>query len=331
MHSSVAEQPEPLIETVPPGVPPALGANLAVEDLRDLMQSVMETSHQLQSTHVVLQREVARLKAELAQANAQLKRSQALAELGGMAAGIAHEIRNPLGSIQLYVQMLAEDLVDQPELASMCGKIDRAVGGLDGIVRDVLLFARDVRMNVSPATTRQLLDLALERCASLLQDSPIEIVRDEADDFELRADSCLLAQALANIVRNAIDAMRDHVEPAVLTLGMQRRMVRCPDRSRAERLVLSVQDTGPGIADEDIERIFNPFFTTRATGTGLGLAIVHRIIDAHDGHVQVRRLEPRGTCFELCLKADGPADDACVLDVMTGASHLEPHTLEQGP
>ena len=103
---------------------------LGIEDLKDLMQTVTETSKQLQDTHLVLQGEVARLQHELAEANVQLRRSRSLAALGGMAAGIAHEIRNPLGSIQLYVQMLAEDLQEEPKQLEICQKIDRAVVSL---------------------------------------------------------------------------------------------------------------------------------------------------------------------------------------------------------
>ena len=94
--------------------------SLGVEELKELMRSVTETTQRLQQTHIALREQVSRLQGELAEANAQLRRSRSLAALGEMAAGIAHEVRNPLGSIQLYIQVLKEDLADRPEQAQLC-------------------------------------------------------------------------------------------------------------------------------------------------------------------------------------------------------------------
>src|SRR6185295_5586605 len=99
----------------------------------------------LQSTHESLREQVSRLQAELSEANAQVERSKRLAALGEMAAGIAHEVRNPLGSIRLYARMLEQDLADRPAERSIATKIASAVGGLDGVVGDVLSFARDAK------------------------------------------------------------------------------------------------------------------------------------------------------------------------------------------
>ncbi len=301
--------PAPSAPLVPgvPGVPGESGG-LVLEDLKDLMQTVTETSQQLQQTHMILQREVARLQHELAEANAQLQRSRSLAALGGMAAGIAHEIRNPLGSIQLYVQMLAEDVRDRPEQAELCGKIDRAVSSLDAIVSDVLLFSREVGLNARPTTAKALLERAVEGCAALLARDGIDLHVDAPDDLTIVTDELQLTQALGNLIRNAIEAMvesdaDDNGEgyPGI-RLTARRRSVRCPDGRRASRLVLGVEDRGPGIPDDISQRMFNPFFTTRAAGTGLGLAIVHRIVDAHGGHINVKRIQPHGTRIEICLR-----------------------------
>ena len=113
-------------------------------------ETVTRTTGELQRTHVALQGQVRRLQGELAEANAQLRRSKALAALGEVAAGIAHEVRNPLGSIRLYAQMLAEDVGDRPPALDLCDKIGRAVTGLDAIVRDVLLFAGEIHLHAAP-------------------------------------------------------------------------------------------------------------------------------------------------------------------------------------
>ena len=124
-----------------------------------------------------------------------------------------------------------------------------------------------------PVGTRRLFDLALERCVGLTRDSDVEFVRADAEDIEFNADTMLLALALSNVVRNAVEALREHAAaepdaPRILRLTAERRVERCPDQHRAERLVLGVEDSGPGVSDDVIERMFNPFFTTRATGTG---------------------------------------------------------------
>ena len=125
------------------------------------MEAMTETTRRLESTHDQLRCEVARLQGELAEANAQLRRSRDLAALGEMAAGIAHEIRNPLGSIQLYTQALSEDLQSSSPHAELCEKIGRAVVGMDAIVRDVLLFARDVRPRIVPMAIGDIIERSL--------------------------------------------------------------------------------------------------------------------------------------------------------------------------
>jgi signal transduction histidine kinase len=219
-----------------------------------------------------------------------------------MAAGIAHEVRNPLGSIQLYVQLLADDLVDRPPQRELCDRISRAVTGLDAVVRDVLAFARETVIRPAPTSAAELFDRALESCAGLLQQSGTEVVRGPGRDCGLHADPSLLQQALGNVIRNAVEAMVEHGGPQRrLRLEAERRSVRRAGGTRESRVVLAVQDTGPGVPPEALPRMFNPFFTTRATGTGLGLAIVHRIVDAHGGAVSVSNPGAGGARVELAL------------------------------
>jgi signal transduction histidine kinase len=111
-----------------------------------------------------------------------------------------------------------------------------------------------------------------------------------------------MTQAIGNVVRNAIEAtVEADVDPTRLRLTAERRRVRCPDGRQAHRIIIAVEDNGPGIPREVVERMFNPFFTTRKTGTGLGLAIVHRIVDAHGGHINVKKAHGGGARVELCL------------------------------
>lgn len=266
-------------------------ASLSTGDLADLMSAFTEVTTKLEHTHGQLRSEVSRLNVELSQANEALQRSKRLAALGEMAAGISHEIRNPLGSIRLYANMLIEDLETLPEQQQIVQKIGRAVHGLDEIVGDVLTFAREIKINWHPCEASDLIEHALELCVA---DIDCEIVRDdlEADSIELVCDPTLIQQALVNVVRNAGEANRAS-GGSKITANV-RRGVFIQGESEVDAVVFSICDQGDGMPPEVAERMFNPFFTTRATGTGLGLAIVHRIIDSHRGKIEVIHNADRG-------------------------------------
>ncbi len=274
---------------------------LGVEDLQQLMRSVNETTERLQRTHTMLQQQVASLQSELAEANAQLRRSRSLAALGEMAAGIAHEVRNPLASIGLYAQMLTEDLADRPDGARLAEKITGAVDRIDTIVRDVLRFATDTTLHPQLVLVTTLIDQALESCRSSIVAADIDVVR-EGDRVRLEVDTTLMAQALANVICNAAEAMESsRSDTRVINISARRERRRLPAGGHAEHVVIRVRDCGPGISPDVLERMFNPFFTTRRTGTGLGLAIVHRIVEAHGGHVVVSNNHEGGATVALCL------------------------------
>ncbi len=259
---------------------------LSTGDLAELMAAFTEVTTKLEKTHGQLRSEVSRLNAELRQANEALQRSRRLAALGEMAAGISHEIRNPLGSIRLYTSMLIEDLADLPEQQQIVEKIGRAVRGLDEIVGDVLTFAREMKIHPHPCDTSGLIDAALEMCWADLHNMQVLRQDLETNSFELMCDPTLIQQALVNILRNAGEANRVSGGKQIV-IGVEPCMLEDAEQ-QAQGCVFSIGDQGDGIPEQVIERMFNPFFTTRATGTGLGLAIVHRIIDAHRGKVEVR-------------------------------------------
>ena len=153
---------------------------------------------------------------------------------------------------------------------------------MERIVRDVLSFARDTRVQAVDTSAAQVFEIVIEDCESVLVNEGVAIHIEIHGACLLAADSALLAQALTNLVRNAAEAMRGGARRDIV-LGAREARLRTTDGGRRDFVVLSVEDSGPGIPAEARERIFNPFFTTRAEGTGLGLAIVHRIIDAHGG------------------------------------------------
>lgn len=273
-----------------------------VDDLAEIIRAYNQVTDKLQHSHEALQAEVIRLRRELASADAQLQRSKRLSALGEMAAGIAHEVRNPLAAIQLYASMIVQDMQaldgEFSEPLRCAGEIASAVRGLDGIVGDVLSFAREVEPKPAPLAVADVFDRVISAHLPSIESAKVAVNRIYIDtpDLVVAADPELLHRALLNLVRNAVDAMSQTEQPRELTLDA---------REVDESLVLSVRDTGPGIDRDAVDRLFNPFFTTRATGTGLGLAIVHRIIDAHGGTVSVTDNPDadHGAAFELSLPA----------------------------
>ena len=272
-----------------------------LDDLAQIIQAYNDVTEKLQRSHDTLSREVVRLQKELASTDAQLQRSRRLAALGEMAAGIAHEIRNPLAGIQLYAEMIRQDLAqvrqdDGPITSSAghAGRIVAAVRGLNAIVNDVLCFARELKLRRRLTPVDVLIDRVIECHRPAIEQAGVSVRRDAAvpSGLEIDVDPDQMQQALVNLVRNAVDAMDALPSDAarVLTLSVA---------SRDGQVLLRVRDTGPGIAEADIDRIFNPFFTTRNTGTGLGLAIVHSIVDAHGGAIVA--YNDRGAVFDLTL------------------------------
>ena len=274
--------------------------SVAMTDFMELMHSFNEVTQQLEHTHDALREQVVSLQEDLAEANERLRRSRSLAALGEMAAGIAHEIRNPLGSIARNVGLLREDVAEMSDSLALCDKVAKAVSGLDAIVGDVLSFARDSKLTPVDCLPGDLYADALLANESLVSAGGINVEVVVPDGLEAVVDRGLVVQALTNVVRNACEALIAHAgpEPTIL-LDVERVMTRrSADAPREELVCFRVRDNGPGIPLQLRDRIFNPFFTTRETGTGLGLAIVHRIVDAHDGVLAIHDAEP-GTLVEL--------------------------------
>ncbi|MCC6676968.1 MAG: hypothetical protein IT436_07480 [Phycisphaerales bacterium] len=281
-------------------------------ELAELIGAFNEVTARLQGTHEQLRGEVARLTRELGEANQQLERSRRLAALGEMAAGIAHEVRNPLGCIRLYARMLQQDLADRTPELEIVRRIDAAAKGLDTVVGDVLSFAREMKIHPEPIGVRDLLERSLEACRhdSLAGWQHVQVEWEGIDEAAgIEADPGLVQQALVNIIRNAIEAMAEtRVQPARLTLAFRAAEITIPAGRSVAAAAIRIADTGPGISEEVLGRMFNPFFTTRRAGTGLGLAIVHRIMDAHGGRVWVGNSPAGGAVFELMFPERNSAE-----------------------
>jgi signal transduction histidine kinase len=223
----------------------------------------------------------------LEQAQAEARRSERLAALGQLSAGLAHEIRNPLGVIKGSAEMLTQKLGESNPLATeLAGYISTETNRLSALVTRFLDFARPLHADLTPADITSVLDRALNDVAQLSKGAPVRVEKDYGIDLPLvPLDESLCEQAFVNIVQNAYDAMG----AGGGTLRVQVRKSRATSREgrTLDGVEARIEDTGPGIPPESREQIFNPFVTTKKAGVGLGLSIVSKIIDGHQGTVRI--------------------------------------------
>ena len=213
-----------------------------------------------------------------------------LKAMGEVAMNIAHEVRNPLGSIELFSSMLARELSNQPELQQAAGHILNGVKNIDSIVSNILAFARNSQISAQDIDPAELIANVLEYLESPLAEKSISVAkRLRSNGHQLLGDPDLLKQAFSNIVQNAIQAMN---EDGCLELTA----VPLP-----HAVEFQIIDDGCGISDEHAKNIYHAFFTTRRKGTGLGLAIAHRIVTAHQGKLAHSRRKTGGTIFTITL------------------------------
>jgi signal transduction histidine kinase len=270
-----------------------------IEELGRIIMAYSEVTERLQQSHDVLNETVLHLRTELGEKNRLLERKNRLAALGEMAAGMAHEIRNPLGGIQLYASILARDVADRPESLTVVQKIAGGVKRLDALVGQVLQFTREMRANACLTDLPEVLEQAVELAGPALRDRGVRCVLDGPRPMHVTADPLLIGQAALNLLLNAAEAMDGHEGGGGGGGTVTVRYGPPPADSDAKQFHLVVRDAGPGIPPQVLDRIFNPFFTTKDTGTGLGLSIVHRVVEAHDGTIVVTNPDGGGARFEI--------------------------------
>ena len=239
---------------------------------------------------------------QLQLAQAEARRSERLAALGQLSAGLAHEIRNPLGVIKGSAEMLNQKLRDSNPLSSeLAGYISSEVNRLSMLVSRFLDFARPLRTEVHPRQITELLDRALHSVAEQWRGGQIRAEKAYQPGLPLVAvDEDLCEQALVNLIQNAYEAMGSEGG----TLRVEASRTSANGRSGVE---VRLKDTGPGVQPELREQIFNPFVTTKKTGVGLGLSIVSQIVDEHRGSIRLESAPDEGACFVIFLPAEEAA------------------------
>jgi signal transduction histidine kinase len=270
----------------------ASGTATRVEELGRIILAYSEVTEKLQQSHERLERTVLSLREELGEKNRLLERKNRLAALGEMAAGMAHEIRNPLGGIQLYASLLARDVQDRPASLKVVKKISAGVKRLEGLVSQVLQFTREIAVQPVEMDLAEVVRQAVELSGPQREKRGVRCAVVGPETLGVRADPLMLGQAVLNLALNATEAM---------DAGGALRVEYGPptDQGEARQFRVVVQDSGPGIPPEILDRIFNPFFTTKDEGTGLGLAIVHRIVEAHEGTILAGNPPEGGARFEI--------------------------------
>lgn len=225
---------------------------------------------------------------------AEALRQSRLAAMGEMAAMLAHEVRNPLGAMELFTGLLLQDLQDRPEARRLAEQVARGIVDLNHLVTNLLEFTRTQTPRRAPIECCGLLEDALRATADLVMASRVTIERRYPTPAVVAlADEHLLRPVLQNLIRNAVQAM-----PQGGTLTVRARAGR-------RRVRLSVTDTGPGVAAAVRDEIFRPFFTTRAKGTGLGLTVARGLVVAMGGRLGLRSIEGRGATFAVTLPVAG--------------------------
>ena len=274
--------------------------------LDTIVSAYNDVTERLRQTHERLMDEVRRLRDQLHEKNRELARRERLAALGEMAAGVAHEIRNPLSGINLYASVLCRDLDDRLESPShrsecreLAGKIVTGVRTLESIVGDILAFASRPCAESRPVPVDHVVGAVLDLVESARGGSKgggpgttIHVAPGVAG-AEVMADLNQLQRAVLNITLNAIDAAGPDGQV----------WISVTDESGGAETSINIADNGPGIGPSILDRVFNPFFTTKDSGTGLGLAIVHGIAEAHGGRVSAETRPGGGALFRLTLRS----------------------------
>ena len=281
-----------------------------------------------QSRHQTeLYRETAERLAEtnrrLEQAQDEARRSERLAALGQLSAGLAHEIRNPLGVIKGSAEMLTQKLQHSDELArELAGYISTEVNRLSALVTEFLDFARPLHAELHPTDLTALLDRVLKTVGDRWTGKPVAVERAYAGNVPpIPMDESLCEQAFLNLVQNAYEAMEENG-------GALRVEVRRARREGREGVEARLADTGPGVPEELREEIFNPFVTTKKSGVGLGLSIVSKIVDGHHGSIRVDNRPQGGAVFTLFFPLEEITESPAAAELRSAwtGEGVRPHT-----
>lgn len=238
-----------------------------------------------------LEERVQERKLELQRIQDEIIQAEKMSTVGYLSSGMAHEIRNPLNSIALLVQLL-KDRPEEPERVEFLDKIEQEIARIDSILKKLMDSVKRPRYHISEVSIERVLDSVIDVSRSRLEMNGIRLEREyRSRPSPVSADQTEIEQVFTNIMVNSIEELQDG---GIITVLL--------DQEDGE-VVVRISDTGRGIPREHLTRIFDPFFTTKISGTGLGLYVVMRIIRAYNGRIDVRSEIGKGTTFSVFLKA----------------------------
>jgi signal transduction histidine kinase len=231
-----------------------------------------------------------------------------LAAVGEMAAAVAHEIKNPLAGIEVMAGLLRRQVPDKKDSLALINDIMNEAKMANSIVQEILDFVRPVRLQLDRASIGEALHSAVSMADGKMQRGDIFVdVRVPQYLPTIQGDRHQLSQVFVNLLINAYEAMHGRgavtLSAKLVEVGEDGALL--PDgHAPVPTVIVEVTDTGPGVSADVADKIFNPFFTTKPQGSGLGLAIVRKIVDAHEGRIDVRSTPDRGTCFRVTLPVE---------------------------
>jgi PAS domain S-box-containing protein len=222
-----------------------------------------------------------------------LRRSETMSAMGALVAGVAHEVRNPLFGISATLDAFESKFKRRTEYKRYVDVLRERVGRLNGLMQQLLDYGKPPRLDLAEACPREVMVAAADACAPLAVQAGVEVDLEAGPEVPcLKIDRGRIVQVLENLLENAVQ----HSPPGS--------MVRCRAVAAAGGIRFSVEDGGPGFRPEDLERLFEPFFTRRRGGTGLGLSIVQRIVEQHGGQVTAANRPEGGAVMSVTLPAD---------------------------
>lgn len=256
----------------------------------ELLEERERLRKEIENWNRELEERVEQKSVELENAHAEILQSEKLAALGHLSAGMAHEIRNPLNSIILFVQILKSGIDNDAEMISYTEKITQEVERIDDILVKVLATSKRSPFKLRSVSLTEVIDDVLQRFEEQITAQEVKLVKQyQASPPAILADSDELSQVFSNLFANALFEMSS---------GGELRVVLEHD---TEQLRVKVSDTGGGIPQEYLKQIFDPFFTTKQKGTGFGLSVVLRIVKTYNGRIDVVSEPGKGTRFDLFL------------------------------
>ncbi|MEX2167722.1 MAG: ATP-binding protein [Pirellulales bacterium] len=256
-------------------------------DLQTVLEAWHDATLRLEQTHATLQAEVGRLTDELEKKNRELARQNRLADLGRVSSHVAHEVRNSLVPVTLYLSLLRRRLATDAASLEILTKIEAGFTALDATVNDLLSFAAHRQPQWQSFLVCSLVDEICESLAPQIDAQRVDLDIDVPPNTVLHADREMVRRALLNLVLNALDAMPRGGDLVITSYEGPR------------GFELEVADSGPGLDEEAKRRIFEPFYSTKESGTGLGLSVVFQVAEAHGGAVTAANCPEGGAAFTI--------------------------------